>query len=1021
MPPRPARPGLLAGSLSLPLPRSAPLAVATRTPRRNLGAEPRPVDVTPPPPSVSPAVNKAVAPPTKTPTFQLRDKARNNAGAKLLTAVDAQTPGVRSNPVGIQMLPPELHSQLFPPPLRAPHPEQVYTSRRHLRRHGLEGRTTSRLSDPAIKLPKLVGNTIEEHLRHIGMEQSMPYRAMVMRFAKVALPPVPKKWDKTPGWTRYAPDGTKTPVEAPLESDLVFDVETVVQEGPLPVIACAASSQAWYGWVSPCLFAKDEEIENMDIKEKLISLGSRKKARIVVGHNVGYDRARTWEEYHIEGTRAGWIDTMSLHSAVGGLSSQQRGIWLAHQKKAALAPDHETDEDLAGSGSNFVFEGASNGENVETPAWIDTSSMSSLEWVTQLYLKKKLDKAPRDVFVTGTLEDVREDFQMLFQYCATDVVTTHEVFRIVLPKFLQKCPHPISFAGMLAMGSAFLPTDQRWHRYAERAEEAYRSRVDDVEARLLRLAEKAIEDHMEDGSWASDPWLRHLDWDPVELKTNRETSRSLVVRGKPHWYADLWESSEQRIRLTTSKRVVPYLLRLQWRGYPLYYSAKIGWTYRMPFSDADKIGKATPIVFTDDPEDPRKQAVYDLAAMRDVDGIYLRIPHKDGDGSNVGNPLSKSYIQAFEDGVLSSEYPEAKQILKTNAECAYWIGNRQRVAEQFVIRSTKPDREDETVNELGYPLKPDDQPGAIIPQVVTMGTITRRAVEKTWMTASNAKKNRIGSELKAQIAAPPGYHIVGADVDSQELWIASLLGDKQVGMHGGTAIGWMTLQGTKAEGTDVHSRTAQILGINRDQAKVFNYSRIYGAGIKHTKQLLMQFNPDISEEEAQKKASDLFADTKGKTSSHELKGIGGANIFLRRFHFGGTESFVFNQMEEVAADLNPRTPVLGCEIPDALMPQNVKNQYLTSRVNWVVQSSGVDYLHILLASVSYLSYRFGIKCRLMITIHDELRFLVADEDKHRAALALQIANLWTRSIFASAVGIDDLPLVGFSWKWVLLL
>ena len=43
----------------------------------------------------------------------------------------------------------------------------------------------------------------------------------------------------------------------------------------------------------------------------------------------------------------------------------------------------------------------------------------------------------------------------------------------------------------------------------------------------------------------------------------------------------------------------------------------------------------------------------------------------------------------------------------------------------------------------------------------------------------------MGSELKAMVRAPPGYHIVGADVDSQELWIASVLGDMHfAGVHG---------------------------------------------------------------------------------------------------------------------------------------------------------------------------------------------------------------------------------------------
>ena len=35
------------------------------------------------------------------------------------------------------------------------------------------------------------------------------------------------------------------------------------------------------------------------------------------------------------------------------------------------------------------------------------------------------------------------------------------------------------------------------------------------------------------------------------------------------------------------------------------------------------------------------------------------------------------------------------------------------------------------------------------------------------------------------VQTPPGYHFVGADVDSQELWIAALLGDANfAGCHG---------------------------------------------------------------------------------------------------------------------------------------------------------------------------------------------------------------------------------------------
>ena len=82
-------------------------------------------------------------------------------------------------------------------------------------------------------------------------------------------------------------------------------------------------------------------------------------------------------------------------------------------------------------------------------------------------------------------------------------------------------------------------------------------------------------------------------------------------------------------------------------------------------------------------------------------------------------------------------------------------------------------------------LPPSVQQGVILPQLVTAGTVTRRAVEPTWLTASNSKETRVGSELKAMVRAPDGHHIVGADVDSQELWIASVMGDTHfAGMHG---------------------------------------------------------------------------------------------------------------------------------------------------------------------------------------------------------------------------------------------
>ena len=91
----------------------------------------------------------------------------------------------------------------------------------------------------------------------------------------------------------------------------------------------------------------------------------------------------------------------------------------------------------------------------------------------------------------------------------------------------------------------------------------------------------------------------------------------------------------------------------------------------------------------------------------------------------------------------------------------------------------------------------------------------------------------------------------------------------------------------------------------------------------------------------------------------------------------------------------------------------VQFQFMTSRINWVVQSSAVDYLHLMLVSMRWLFETFDIDGRFSISIHDEVRYLVASEDRYRAALALHITNLLTRCMFAYKIGMNDLPQVRF--------
>jgi len=882
-----------------------------------------------------------------------------------------------------------VYEQIFPCGGDPPPKELVELSKDHLRRHNLLGKNTDNTAPIAFDIPPLQGKTLDEHFYKLGTDCSEPFLSYAKQFAIHNAPVRPKKWIRRSGWTRYPVDGTDpTAVDAPIENMLCFDVEVMWKESSYAVMACAMSPTAWYAWISPWLLGESETDKH------LIPLGDPNHDRIIVGHNIGYDRARILEEYDLKQTRNSFLDTMSLHVAVNGMCSQQRPTWMKHKKSRELRDKiaNETqDLELA----NLL---ASNSlRDDEEELWVERSSINSLRDVAKFHLNTTIDKGVRDDFGQLDREGVVNKLDELLDYCAADVSITHRVYKIVFPNFLQVCPHPVSFAALRHLSSVILPVNRSWDSYIANVEATYHKLSDAVQERLIGLAENAVKVKGDEQVWSTDPWLKQLDWSGQEIKMVKGKKKSDPPRpaarqkkpGMPQWYKDLFPKSNSPMNLSVRTRIAPLLLRLAWDGYPLHWTDKYGWTFRVPLKDASKYS-TTQLVrcdFSDAPKD---------ASKCDDDALYLKLPHKDGPTARCASPLAKSYLSFFDRGTLSSEYSYAKEALDMNASCSYWISARDRIMSQMVVYESDTNNTNSTATS-------DDERGYILPQIIPMGTITRRAVENTWLTASNAKKNRVGSELKAMVKAPLGYSFVGADVDSEELWIASVVGDATFKLHGGNAIGFMTLEGTKAAGTDLHSRTASILGITRNDAKVFNYGRIYGAGLKFAATLLRQFNPSLSEKETLDVAGKLYATTKGTKTNRK-------SLCKRPFWRGGTESFVFNKLEEFAEQERPRTPVLGAGITEALMGRFIsKGAYLTSRINWAIQSSGVDYLHLLIVSMDYLIRRFNIDARVAITVHDEIRYLVKNEDKYRAAMALQVSNLWTRAMFAQQVGINDLP------------
>ncbi|XPT01957.1 DNA-directed DNA polymerase [Ascochyta lentis] len=899
----------------------------------------------------------------------------------------------RFSEIGVQHLSSHVHAQVFPGKGTHPPPDLVALSRHHLTRHELLGKNQDSTPPVAFDLPALHGPTLDEHFHKLGMDAAEPYLSMAKKLAWANPPPKPRKWLRRSGWTKYNADGTTEAVDAPNESMLTFDTEVMYKETSFACMACAVTPTAWYGWISPWLLRESKSDRH------LIPLGDPTIPRIIIGHNIGYDRARIAEEYDIRQSKNCFIDTMSLHVASNGMCSRQRPSWMKHKKSRDLRDKIATSEDNAEL-STLLNSGAIPDEEEEL--WIGRSAVNSLRDVAKFHCNITIDKAQREYFGELDRDGICAKLDELLDYCAADVEITHRVYQKVFPLFIETCPHPVSFAALRFMAAEILPVNETWDAYINNAEATYQKLNTAVRERLVALADKALEVKDRPEVYTNDPWLSQLDWSGQEIKMVKGKKKNDPPRpaarqkkpGMPRWYKDLFAKNDAPMTLTIRTRVAPILLRLSWEDNPLVWSDVYGWTYQVPVDEVFAYNEKG-IKELDMMEEEN------LKLRDDRAHVYYKIPHKDGPQARCTNPLAKGYLQYFEKGKLTSAYEYAKEALEMNASCSYWISARDRIMSQMAVYSNEVPNTPKLTSASGK--GKGNKVGFILPQLIPMGTITRRAVENTWLTASNAKKNRVGSELKSMVRAPEGYCFVGADVDSEELWIASLVGDATFQLHGGNAVGFMTLEGTKAAGTDLHSRTAGILGISRNDAKVFNYGRIYGAGLKFAATLLRQFNPGLTDAQTSSTANDLYQNTKGKKTTRK-------QLHERPFWRGGTESFVFNKLEDFAEQERPRTPVLGAAITEALQRRYLtKGGFMTSRINWAIQSSGVDYLHLLIIGMEYLARRYNINARLALTVHDEIRYLVKEQDKYRAALAMQIANVWTRAMFAQQMGINELP------------
>lgn len=981
----------------------------------------------------------------------------------------------RKNPLNIQMLSANLYDQLF----KEPHTTDenvLKMALNELSKYDLPS-TLHKVPDIELQLPPLEGNIVD-HFYEIGKMQSEPYSILMDEFLKQGIPEMPKEWMFREGWTRYGKEIEQC--DHPKEKVMIFDVEVCCGEGDLPTLATAVTSEAWYSWVSKDLIncntrsgrylgysCKDLIPLETSIKSKEKVTEWSNTPKLCVGHHVAYDRARIMEQYWLNRTALRFIDTMSLHVAISGITSYQKTLLKSK-------------------------------DVIEDESWQQHSSLNSLNEVYKLYCKAELSKSDRDIFVKGSLQDINKDFQNLMTYCANDVKATTEVLTKLWPLFLERFPHPVTLAGILELGTSYLPVNSNWKRYLDTSNEIYEDL--DIESKFL-LSQQANQacQLMYNENYKKDLWLWDQNWTSKLLKLKKEkkkkpeitvenksiepediyekrffelekmfkplmeTSERLPLKiphlaGYPEWYRKLCSPPKDPhwvpgpLLISSGMHLVPKLLSLMWKSLPLHYVRGNGWGQLVPYETDIKLPDAELVPLKELQDHYIKSNVscdckikinntelhenvqtnlvkYECIFKKKNHRIIknrpckdniatgcgiLKLPHKDGNHLNVGNPLARDFLNKFSQNGLSGKDSNAEHIIEISRMLSYWRNNRERVEGQIVVWTDKS---------KGY--------GAIIPQVVVCGTLTRRAVERTWMTAANAIDERVGSELRSMIQSPPGYSLVGADVDSQELWIASVIGDSYYGKeHGATAFGWMTLSGRKSDGTDMHSTTAKAIGITRDNAKVLNYARIYGAGKPFSERLLKQFNPDLSPAQAKQKAIAMFNMTKGnriyklydtvlpevkkrehsRLGAQELCTIYNKSVdelFNKPIWSGGSESAMFNSLEQIACSKQPKTPFLESRLSRALEMNEVDiDKFIPTRINWVVQSGAVDFLHLMLVCMRWLIHP---NVRFCLSFHDEIRYLVPNEHRYQTALALHVTNLLVRAFCIKKLGMTDLP------------
>lgn len=336
------------------------------------------------------------------------------------------------------------------------------------------------------------------------------------------------------------------------------------------------------------------------------------------------------------------------------------------------------------------------------------------------------------------------------------------------------------------------------------------------------------------------------------------------------------------------------------------------------------------------------------------------LPHPSGT-ARLNDPLCKAYRGFAASGRLTSAVLEQEGLLDVFDALA-------RVGQWTMFRGRYSD--------VYRPYRDENGLDVVKPEINPCGTLTRRATSPLWVVTPKEREGTIGSDVQRHIVAPPGYSLVYADFDAQESWLMTLLTDAQAGRIASNPWCEAVLTGDKDAKTDIHSLTAQQMGITRDQAKPVNFGTNYLMGVVSlANRLWLAVN--CTYEEAEAKATEFLQYLKGD---------------------GGIANTTFATLKVLARTPHNRTPILGVKVPDSINAAWCGTEFMTTRQNWNVQSSGVDCLHALLVLTKAFYMEYEVEAHLTMHRHDAVYWLVKQGQEEIARQCMQTAHYWVKQL-----------------------